>query len=554
MAGQKEKTPNARLSLRNLGNRTRQANSGRQVLPATPAARRYAAEKGVDLQELSEIGKDRRITERDIDIYLEKKKIFEKRTQNGRRQEVQETLDQPEEPKLETADDGDGAPDESAAAKAAPGREPGMEAEAPDDSRLTPEAAEPETAGETPKEAPSAPRAQSAPEQPAPASNKESDGEPKKPGSGFDLGDFNPDEVSVVSVSPLARELAEEHHIDLTKLTPGSGPNGRIVRYDVRQWLKAHPDADESAHQPAVHQPSAPKDTAPRAEAKPPQTEPNEMRPKPESAPEAEAAPKAAQPLGYQDPVAAKIYRAIRENMGGTAPKQEAPKRARAEVVAASAMAEGGAAQTEVKADAPRREDPEDAVAIGPYSLNIVVDVTKVHDACRNQSENGGVELTDYVAAAASRLMSLYPKACGGGEKIALMTISERKGLICTPGFAAGDQALPADIAAKRRQMVRDIEEDRTGVSADGAGLHIMSLGQGVGVNYICDKQKAPILAIGVMRKEMQISGMHYITLLTLSQKRGASNVAASVAFLNALKTFLENPDALFQLKPKEEK
>ena len=550
MGDQKAKPSNGRLSLRNLGGRARQANSGRQVLPATPAARRYAAEKGVDLQELSEIGKERRITERDIDIYLEKKKIFEKHTQNGRRQEAQETLDQPEEPKLKAAaDDGDPQADQSQAAEPESAGQPEPEAEASAEALpktepdIQPESVdEAEIEKETEKtEASAAPEVKTESEQPE-AAETPSVSETKEKSSGFNLDDFDPNDVTIVSVSPLARELAEEHHVDLSKLAPGSGPNGRIVRYDVRQWLKAQPDTAEGAKPPK-------EDAAPAPEAE------LQAEPEPAVAPkEPQTPPEAPSSLNHPDPVAAKIYRAIRDNMADSFTQKAPPVRAKAADVAASAMAEKTSPQGEALSRLAHREDPDDAVAIGPYALDMTVDVTRIHDACRNQSEKDGAELTDYVAAAAARAMSLHPKACGAGTEIVLMTLSEAKGLVCTPGMDADEIVSPKAFAAQRRQVLQEIEMGRLDVSDAGAGLHILSLGQGVGVNYICDKKRAPVLSVGAVRKDVQIGGMHYIASLTLSQKRGAANVAASVAFLNALKTLLENPDALFQMKPKEEK
>lgn len=518
MGDQKAKSANDRFSLRRLGGRPRPSGTSRQVLPATPAARRYAQEKDVDLQELSEIGMERRITERDIDIYLEKKKIFEKRAQNGRRQDMQETLGQPEEPKLETAEEKPTETDEPAA------RKPGDTV----------------TEGELEVTAEAAPaKAETSPEI---ASTDHPADETQDQSTAFHLDDFDPSGVSVVSVSPLARELAEEHHVDLSKLAPGSGPNGRIVRYDVRQWLKAQPDTAEGAKPPKEDAAPAP-EAEPQAEAEP------AVAPK-----ESQTPPEAPPSVNHPDPVAAKIYRAIRDNMADSFTQKAPPVRAKAADVAASAMAEKTSPQGEALSRLAHREDPDDAVAIGPYALDMTVDVTRIHDACRNQSEKDGAELTDYVAAAAARAMSLHPKACGAGTEIVLMTLSEAKGLVCTPGMDADAIVSPKAFAAQRRQVLQEIEMGRLDVSDAGVGLHILSLGQGVGVNYICDKQRAPVLSVGAVRKDVQIGGMHYIASLTLSQKRGAANVAASVAFLNALKTLLENPDALFQMKPKEEK
>ncbi len=63
--------------------------------------------------------------------------------------------------------------------------------------------------------------------------------------------------------SPVARRLAEEHHLDLRALAgSGSGPGGRIVQADVERYLREHPVA------PAVPQP-APAPAGPEVELRP---------------------------------------------------------------------------------------------------------------------------------------------------------------------------------------------------------------------------------------------------------------------------------------------
>ena len=67
-----------------------------------------------------------------------------------------------------------------------------------------------------------------------------------------------------IKVSPLARRIAEEHSIDLSKLT-GTGPGGRIVRDDVEDFLEQQSgqsvqtaqEAPTLAAQPAAQQPVA---------------------------------------------------------------------------------------------------------------------------------------------------------------------------------------------------------------------------------------------------------------------------------------------------------
>jgi pyruvate dehydrogenase E2 component (dihydrolipoamide acetyltransferase) len=76
-----------------------------------------------------------------------------------------------------------------------------------------------------------------------------------------------PDEAEAagrIKVSPLARRLAQEHSIDLNRLT-GTGPGGRITKDDVQSFLKvadaapaAAPEAPAPTDRPQPPAPSAP--------------------------------------------------------------------------------------------------------------------------------------------------------------------------------------------------------------------------------------------------------------------------------------------------------
>ncbi len=52
-----------------------------------------------------------------------------------------------------------------------------------------------------------------------------------------------------VKISPVARKLAQEHHIDISTLTP-TGPEGRIVREDVERAIAARAQAPAAAAAP----------------------------------------------------------------------------------------------------------------------------------------------------------------------------------------------------------------------------------------------------------------------------------------------------------------
>ena len=96
MTDQNQPKGNERLSLRNLGQRKREVHPRENNLRSTPAARRYAREKGIDLSKLDGFFGNRRITEKDIDLYLEKKRIVQKRVHKDQAHEVRESL--PAEP------------------------------------------------------------------------------------------------------------------------------------------------------------------------------------------------------------------------------------------------------------------------------------------------------------------------------------------------------------------------------------------------------------------------------------------------------------------------
>jgi len=72
-----------------------------------------------------------------------------------------------------------------------------------------------------------------------------------------------PTEVERVKASPLARRMAEEKGVDLSKVQ-GTGPNGRITESDVENYLRQMQAAP--APPPAIEAPAPPKPTAPAIE------------------------------------------------------------------------------------------------------------------------------------------------------------------------------------------------------------------------------------------------------------------------------------------------
>src|SRR5690349_18491545 len=62
-----------------------------------------------------------------------------------------------------------------------------------------------------------------------------------------------------VFISPIAKRIAQEHHLDVAQIT-GTGPNGRIIKDDVEAALtqQAAPQAAQPAVQPAPQVPTQP--------------------------------------------------------------------------------------------------------------------------------------------------------------------------------------------------------------------------------------------------------------------------------------------------------
>lgn len=102
------------------------------------------------------------------------------------------------------------------------------------------------------KEAPKAEEKQEAKSEEKAEAKQESKQE-SKPQASSDDDDSDADQGGKVRVSPLARRIAEDNNIDLSKLT-GSGPDGRIIKRDVQGAIESRkavpadkPASDKSA-------------------------------------------------------------------------------------------------------------------------------------------------------------------------------------------------------------------------------------------------------------------------------------------------------------------
>ena len=95
--------------------------------------------------------------------------------------------------------------------------------------------------------------------QPSPAS-REREGPAKREGEGASRATNGHAAGARIFASPLARRIAEQAKLDLTRIT-GSGPHGRIVKHDVESALKG--GAPRAAAKPSVAPPVARAPVAP---------------------------------------------------------------------------------------------------------------------------------------------------------------------------------------------------------------------------------------------------------------------------------------------------
>lgn len=188
---------------------------------ATPVARRYAVEKGVDLADVAATMPGRRIQPEDIDRYLEQRQIFAK--QKAYRSRI-------------VPDDAGFLPDEQKVFKAV---EEEMEKE---EIIAKAEAREAKLLQST---------------EPIPEPEKKDGEEASKENEADDsveaveVADSQeeaaPLAVPVIKASPLAEAMAAAEGIDLTLIEKGTGPDGCIIKADITAYLNGlkppYPDA-----------------------------------------------------------------------------------------------------------------------------------------------------------------------------------------------------------------------------------------------------------------------------------------------------------------------
>jgi pyruvate dehydrogenase E2 component (dihydrolipoamide acetyltransferase) len=174
--------------------------------------------------------------------------------------------------------DGAGAGDGSAQPAAEPAAQE-AQAESPE-----PSADVPASAGAA-EEAPAAPAEERSPE--VPAASAEPAAEPatqEAPAASAPPGDGDRSQI----LSPLVRRLAEEHNVDLSKVT-GTGTGGRIMKSDVEAFIGGGGGGGGAAPAPQAPAPEAPAAAAPAPAVAPAVEAP----PAPAEAPAAAPAPPA---------------------------------------------------------------------------------------------------------------------------------------------------------------------------------------------------------------------------------------------------------------------
>lgn len=200
-----------RLSLRGLKDGKNQSFGGtRQTVRATPAARRYAREKDINLEDLVGCGFSMPFQPRDVDRFIDQREILMKRQLFRKYAQPNENGEVPNEQEILEI-----IKEEQQKAKAAKEAEEQKRAE--EEAKAAEEQAAVEEAAEEEKTVEAQP-AVAAAETAAPAEEKH-----KRP------------------ISPLAEAMARAKGVDYTLIETGSGPNGRIMKEDVLKWMEDHP-------------------------------------------------------------------------------------------------------------------------------------------------------------------------------------------------------------------------------------------------------------------------------------------------------------------------
>ncbi len=331
----------------------------------------------------------------------------------------------------------------------------------------------------------SAPATQS--DQPAPAVNAQS--ESATTGNG----------TAGVKASPLARRIAEEHHIDLHRVQ-GTGPGGRIVRDDIQEVLEQRGDAAT---------PSAP------------------AAPTPKPAAPAQAAPAAAAP-------------------GAPPPDAEIVKLSRVQMLIARRLTES------------KQTIPHFYVSSEVDMTDILV-IRQIINATAGE-EGVKVTVNDLIIKACALALEKFPEVNSSLKEDSFvrykhinvgMAVDAPSGLV-VPVIRDANTKGVRSIARESKALVAKARNNKlTPADLEGGTFSVSNLGMMDASNFIAviNPPQAAILAIAATRKQfVPIDGQPVIRdlmTMTMSTDHRILSGAAVARFLQEVKQLLQNPYSL---------
>lgn len=521
----------ARMSLRHLGREQDNVpRARRSQVRATPAARRYAREKGVTLDEVYDLTSSKRITERDVDMAIEKKRIIDRRVKRESHESVSEDT-RPIEPVLGTAQPEKQEIAEPAAEDAAD--EPAAVSTG-EKSEITD--TEKESAQEKVSEAITPEDKAEADEPAETVEKKEETSESLKAGADLTEPPAEPaapvdaaHEKHTPAVSPLAQELADEAGIDISEITYGSGPNGRIMRFDVRQLINSKKNqAEEPKQKESVVE-------MPEKAAADPVEEDDDSA---DTLDEAESSEK-TEPEKIESKVEATETEKSEVPVNQTPAAPESLPSSQTDAPLASKETENDESVPESQEEQPEKQkkpaDSIDTIEMRPMTMGLTVNASRL---ARMLREEKGVTASDYFVSAAQKALSAHPSVgLNAGGKVSLITVSGTDGLVETPPFT---ETMPNDIACQREDYFKGIGCNRFDKKAfEGTDLAVMVL-DGIESVSGCAGSGRPVLFCGAIRAAEGEAPGRFKMPVTLSLSRKGKNVAAGVAFLKMFKDILD--------------
>jgi pyruvate dehydrogenase E2 component (dihydrolipoamide acetyltransferase) len=306
-------------------------------------------------------------------------------------------------------------------------------------------------------------------------------------------------EAQRMKVSPLARRMANELGLDLTKII-GSGPDGRILQEDIEAFIKASAQLEEKGQQ---HHPSAP-------------------------------IPLVLQTTPSPD-----------TNMGLTGEMQELSNLQR---ITAERMALSFRTAPHFYLDV--QVDISQAVSIREALLPDVAAKTGLR-----------LSFTDILLFAVARVLKIHPalNAMFDNDKLyryqdinLCLAVDTSRGLTA-PVFRQADRLSLSEIARRRVELVERAKNNRLSLDDISDGTFTVSnLGMfGIDVfNAIINPPQAAILAVGRVAKRPivvnDILEVRSTVWLSLSVDHRAADGAMAARFLMNLVDYLENPYRIF--------